>query len=73
MTIACCCGHVFKTTRSTACPQCGDPIFTRERYETPAEFQERMASHLRTVQEIRALRETAHPRGALPLSARAGR
>jgi DNA-directed RNA polymerase subunit RPC12/RpoP len=61
MFIACFCDHVFETTRSTACPECGEPIFTRERYETPGEFQERMASHLRTLEEIRALRETAHP------------
>jgi predicted nucleic acid-binding Zn-ribbon protein len=66
MTIACYCGHVFQTRRSTACPQCGDPIFTRDRYETPAEFEARMAAHLRRETEIRGLPEIAHPRAVQP-------
>ena len=64
MTVACFCGQVYQTTHSTACPQCGAPFLTRDRYETPAEFGARMASHLRTEAEIRALPETAQPRAA---------
>jgi DNA-directed RNA polymerase subunit RPC12/RpoP len=70
MTIACFCGHTFQSTRSTACPRCGEPILMRETHETPADFEERLASHYRTEDEIRALPETPHPGEALPLSAR---
>jgi hypothetical protein len=70
MTIACFCGQVFESTRSTACPQCGEPILMRESYESAAEFQERMASHLRTEDEIHALPETPHPGEVEPLRAR---
>jgi hypothetical protein len=62
MTIACSCGHVFQTTRSTACPECGASIFTRERYETPAELEARMASHLRTEAERRTSAPGPGPR-----------
>lgn len=70
MTIACFCGHVFESTRSTACPHCGEAILMRESYESPAGFEERMASHLRTEDEIRALPETSHPGELEPLRAR---
>jgi hypothetical protein len=70
MTIACFCGHVFESSRSTACPSCGEPILMRESYESPAEFQERVASHVRTEDEIRALPETPHPGEVEPLRAR---
>jgi DNA-directed RNA polymerase subunit RPC12/RpoP len=70
MTIACFCGHVFESTRSTACPHCGEPILMRESYESPAEFEERMASHTRTEEEIRALPVTPHPGEVVPLRAR---
>jgi DNA-directed RNA polymerase subunit RPC12/RpoP len=70
MTIACFCGHVFESTRSTACPQCGEPILMRETYESPAEFEERFASHRRTEDQIRALPETAHPGEVQPLRVR---
>lgn len=61
MTIACFCGHTFQPTRSTVCRECGEPVLLRERYETQEEFGQRMASHRRTEDEIRALPETAHP------------
>jgi predicted nucleic acid-binding Zn-ribbon protein len=70
MTIACFCGNVFESTRSTACPRCGEPVFMRESYESPAEFEERIASHVRTEDEIRALPETPHPGEVAPLRAR---
>jgi hypothetical protein len=41
----------------------------REPYESPGEFEERMASHLRTEEEIRALPETPHPGEVEPLRA----
>ena len=67
MTIACFCGHVFESTRSTACPHCGEPILMRETYESAVEFEERLASHRRTEDQIRALPETAHPGEVQPL------
>jgi DNA-directed RNA polymerase subunit RPC12/RpoP len=70
MTIACFCGHVFESTRSTACPHCGEPVLMRETYESPVEFQERFASHRRTEDQIRALPETAHPGEVQPLRVR---
>jgi DNA-directed RNA polymerase subunit RPC12/RpoP len=70
VTIACFCGQVFESTRSTACPRCGEPILIRESYESPAEFEERLASHHRTEDAIRALPETAHPGEVEPLRAR---
>jgi predicted nucleic acid-binding Zn-ribbon protein len=70
MTIACFCGHVFESTRSTACPHCGEPILMREPHESPAEFEERMASHARTEKEIRALPELPHPGEFEPLRSR---
>jgi DNA-directed RNA polymerase subunit RPC12/RpoP len=70
MTIACFCGHVFESSRSTACPHCGEPILMRESYESPPEFEERMASHLRTEDEIQSLPEIPHPGEVEPLKAR---
>jgi hypothetical protein len=70
MTIACFCGHVFESSRSTACPQCGEPMLMRETYESPAEFLERVASHRRTEDQIRALPEIAHPGERPPLKVR---
>lgn len=70
MTIACFCGNVFQSTRSTACPRCGEPILIRESYESPAQFEQRLTSHLRTEDEIRALPETPHPGEREPLRPR---
>jgi DNA-directed RNA polymerase subunit RPC12/RpoP len=70
MTIACFCGHVFESNRSTACPNCGEPILMRESHESPVEFEERVSSHLRAEDEIRALPETPHPGEVEPLRAR---
>lgn len=70
MTIACFCGNVFETHRSTSCPHCGEPILMREPGESPAEFEERMTSHHRTEDEIRTLPEIAHPGEREPLRAR---
>lgn len=65
MTVACFCGCVFQTTRSTVCPRCGEPILMREPRESPAEFEERMASHLRMEDEIHALPDV-DPSGSEP-------
>jgi DNA-directed RNA polymerase subunit RPC12/RpoP len=61
VTIACFCGYTFHSTRSAVCGRCGEPVLVRERHETPEQFGQRMASHRRTEDEIRALPETAHP------------
>jgi hypothetical protein len=42
----------------------------REPHESPAEFEERMASHARTEKEIRALPELPHPGEFEPLRSR---
>jgi hypothetical protein len=42
----------------------------RESYESPAEFEERIVSHARAEDAIRALPETPHPGEVKPLRAR---